>query len=39
MEVDVAPHHSPGRYHGTMLADGHDDVWLPVSLQIKPRSS
>ncbi len=39
VEVDVAPHHSPGRYHGTMLADGHDDVWLPVSLQIKPRSS
>jgi hypothetical protein len=39
VEVDVAPHHSPGRYHGTLLADGHDDVWLPLSLHIRPRSS
>ena len=39
VEVDVAPHHSPGRYHGTLLADGHDDVWLPLSLHIHPRSS
>jgi hypothetical protein len=39
VEVDVAPSHSPGRYRGTMLADGYDDVWLPVVLNIKPRSS
>jgi hypothetical protein len=39
LEVDVAQEHSPGRYRGTMLADGHDDVWLPVVLHIKPRSS
>ena len=39
VEVDVARHHSPGRYHGTLLADGHDDVWLPLSLHIHPRSS
>jgi hypothetical protein len=39
VEVDVAEDHSPGWYRGTMLADGHDDVWLPVSLRIRPRSS
>lgn len=39
VEVDVAPDHSPGRYRGTMLADGHDEVWLPVVLHVKTRSS
>jgi hypothetical protein len=39
MEVDVVHEHSPGRYRGTMLADGHEDVWLPVVLHIKPPSS
>lgn len=39
VEVDVAEHHSPGWYRGTMLADGHDDVWLPVSLHIASRTS
>jgi hypothetical protein len=39
VEVDVVQHHAPGRYRGTMLADGHDDVWLPVVLNIKPRAS
>ncbi|MFI5509360.1 hypothetical protein ACIA48_17980 [Mycobacterium sp. NPDC051804] len=39
VEIDVAEHYSPGRYRGTLLADGHDDVWLPVSLHIAPRSS
>jgi hypothetical protein len=39
VEVDVAQGHPPGRYRGTMLADGHEDVWLPVVLHIKPRSS
>lgn len=39
VEVDVAEHYSPGWYRGTMLAEGHDDVWLPVSLHIAPRSS
>ncbi len=39
VEVDVAEQYSPGWYRGTILADGHDDVWLPVSLHIAPRSS
>jgi hypothetical protein len=39
MEVDVPLTFSPGRYRGTLLADGHDDVWLPVELRIKPSSS
>jgi hypothetical protein len=39
VEVDVTQQHQPGRYRGTMLADGHDDVWLPVVLNIKPRVS
>jgi hypothetical protein len=39
VEVEVAQEHSPGRYRGTMLADGHDEVWLPVVLHIKSRSS
>lgn len=39
VEVDVAVHHSPGWYRGTMLADGHADVWLPVSLHIAARLS
>jgi hypothetical protein len=39
VEVDVAENHSPGWYRGTMLADGHDEVWLPVSLHIAPRPS
>jgi hypothetical protein len=39
VEVDVADHYSPGWYRGTMLAEGHDDVWLPVSLHIHQRSS
>jgi hypothetical protein len=37
VEVDVAQEHPPGRYRGTVLADGHSDVWLPVVLNIKLR--
>ena len=39
VEVDVGQEHPPGRYRGTMLADGHADVWLPVVLNIKTRLS
>jgi hypothetical protein len=39
MEVDVPQGLSSGRYRGTVLADGHDDVWLPVVLNIEPRAS
>jgi hypothetical protein len=38
VEVDVAQEHRPGRYRGTLLADGHADVWLPVVLNIRPRA-
>ena len=39
VEASVAQEHSPGRYRGTVLADGHADVWLPLVLSIKPRPS
>ena len=39
VEIDVAEDHAPGRYRGTLLADGHADVWMPVVLNIKPRAS
>jgi hypothetical protein len=38
VEVDVPANLSPGRYRGTLLADGHADVWMPVALNIKPRT-
>jgi hypothetical protein len=37
VEVDVADHLPPGCYRGTLLADGHPDVWLPIVLTIKPQ--
>jgi hypothetical protein len=39
VEVDVPQELAPGRYRGTLLADGHADVWLPVVLNVKPRAS
>jgi hypothetical protein len=39
VEATVGQEHSSGRYRGTVLADGHADVWLPIVLNIKPRSS
>jgi hypothetical protein len=35
VEIDVAADVAPGRYRGTLLADGHADVWLPVSLVVR----
>ena len=35
MEVDVTQEHPPGVYRGTLLADGHADVWLPVVLNVR----
>ena len=29
----------PGRYRGTLLADGHEDVWLPVLLVVGASSA
>lgn len=34
VEVDLPDAVSAGRYHGTLLADGHPDVWLPIELVI-----
>jgi hypothetical protein len=39
VEVDVPQDLPPGRYRGTLLADGHADVWLPVVLNMGPRAS
>lgn len=39
VHVDVAADVRPGRYRGTMLADGHLDVWLPVVLTVLPDST
>ncbi|MFY9920821.1 MAG: hypothetical protein WAL26_20875 [Mycobacterium sp.] len=39
IEIDVAQDHPPGCYRGTLLADGHADVWLPVVLNIRSHAS
>jgi hypothetical protein len=36
VEVDVEEHVAPGSYRGTLVADGHPDVWLPIELVVKP---
>jgi hypothetical protein len=36
VEVDVGEGLPPGSYRGTLLADGHPDIWLPIELAIKP---
>ena len=36
VEVDVDETLPPGSYRGTLVADGHPDVWLPVELVIQP---
>jgi hypothetical protein len=28
-----------GNYRGTLLADGYPDIWLPMMLSVRPRSS
>jgi len=35
VEVDVDDTVRPGSYRGTLLADGHADVWLPVALIVR----
>ena len=37
MEIDVDDVHPAGTYRGTVLAEGHPDVWLPVTLVIGER--
>jgi hypothetical protein len=34
VEIHVADDLAPGHYRGTLLADGHDELWLPVILTI-----
>jgi hypothetical protein len=37
VSVEIAIGHDvvPGRYHGTLLVDGHPDIWLPVVLTVE----
>lgn len=39
VEVDVPDGLAAGNYRGTLLADGHPDIWLPIVLSVLPRSS
>jgi hypothetical protein len=39
VEVDVADDVRPGCYRGTLLADGHAEVWLPVLLTVESSTS
>ncbi|PEG36614.1 hypothetical protein CQY20_18530 [Mycolicibacterium agri] len=39
IEIDLVPDQLPGCYRGTLLADGHADVWLPVVLNVKTSGS
>jgi hypothetical protein len=36
VEVDVEGHVAPGSYRGTLVADGHPDIWLPIELVVTP---
>lgn len=35
VEIDVAQDIRPGYYRGTLLVDGHAEVWLPVVLAVR----
>ena len=37
IELDVPDGLPPGLYHGTLMADGHPEVWLPVLLKVASR--
>jgi hypothetical protein len=39
VQVDVPDCAGPGTYRGTLLADGHPDIWLPVVLTVLARGS
>ena len=36
VEVEVSDDLPPGSYRGTLVADGHPDIWLPVEVAIQP---
>ncbi len=35
VEIDVGEDVRPGCYRGTLLADGHAEVWLPIALTVR----
>jgi len=35
VEITIGDDVAPGRYHGTLLVDGHSDIWLPVVLNVE----
>jgi hypothetical protein len=39
VELDVSEDVAPGVYRGTLLADGHADVWLPMLLTVASQLS
>jgi hypothetical protein len=39
VHIEVAEDVRAGRYRGTLLADGHPDVWLPVQLTVLPENT
>jgi hypothetical protein len=39
VEIDVPGDAGAGHYRGTLLADGHPDIWLPVVLRVLPWGS
>ena len=36
VHVEVGDNVAPGRYHSTLLVEGHPDIWLPVILTVGP---
>lgn len=34
IQIDVSEDVAPGRYRGTLLVEGHADLWLPVTLVV-----
>ncbi|MGE2689570.1 hypothetical protein [Mycolicibacterium pulveris] len=35
VQIDVGDDVAPGCYRGTLLVDGHADVWLPIALTVR----
>lgn len=35
ISVDVLPQTQPGVYRGTLLVDGHPDIWMPIELSLR----
>ena len=38
IEIDVPDNVGAGHYRGTLLADGHPDIWLPVVVNLLPQA-